>query len=53
MTDEDGEEVPYLGGAKGGAYYFPLPPVVMEVNHADCRPEEHLEQIPSVLLAGE
>ena len=53
MADKDREEVPYLRGAKGGGHDFPLPLVIVKVNHAKCRPEERLEQIPGMLLAVE
>jgi len=53
MTEKDGEEISQLGGTKGGLYNSALSLVIINVNHAECRPKEHLEQISSVLLTGE
>lgn len=53
MADKDGEEVSQLGGTKGGLHNLALSLVIINVNHAECRPEEHLEQISGMLLTGE
>ena len=53
MADENREEVPYLRDAKSRVHDSPLPLVVIEVNHAERRPNEHPKQVPGMLLAGE
>jgi hypothetical protein len=52
MADKNGEEIPQVRSTKSRLHDSALSLVVIDVGHSESRPEEHLEQVSSVLLEG-